>query len=60
MIEKWLDRPISWRASLRLSWIIAAITLFGFVVINIISFWSEITKRLDALTSLVKRKLIRR
>ncbi len=60
MIEKWLDRPISWRASLRLSWIVAAVTLFGFTVIYSINFWSEIAKRLDALISLVKHKLIRR
>lgn len=55
----WLDQPITWRTSLRLSaWTMA---IYGIVygVFAVWYFWDEIMEKLDSLTSLVKEKLNR-
>lgn len=53
----WLDKPITWRSSLRLSAISMAISLLGYAIYSAIIFWDDITRKLDELTDLVKSKL---
>ena len=55
----WLDKPITWRASLKVSaW---SMLLYAIVygVWAVWFFWDEITEKLDNLTALVKTKLNR-
>ena len=55
----WLDQPITWRTSRRLSaW---TMVIYGIVygVFAVWYFWDEIMEKLDSLTSLVKEKLNR-
>ena len=53
----WLDKPITWRSSLRLSAIMTAISLLGYGIYTAVIFWDDITRKLDELTDLVKSKL---
>ena len=53
----WLDKPITWRSSLRLSGITMAIYLLGLGIYYTVIFWDSILDKLDDLTNLVKSKL---
>lgn len=53
----WLDKPITWRSSLRLSAIGMAISLLGYVIYSAVIFWDDIIEKLEDLTDLVKNKL---
>ena len=53
----WLDKPVTWRSSLRLSGITMAISLLGFGIYCTVIFWDSILDKLDDLTNLVKSKL---
>lgn len=53
----WLDKPITWRSSLRLTGISMLISLVGYGVYTMVIFWDEIINKLDDLTYLVKNKL---
>ena len=58
-IGNWLDRPITWRTSLKASGIVTAIYLVVVAVYYAVYFWDEIMNKLDSLTNLVKSKLNR-
>lgn len=52
----WLDKPITWRTSLRVSAISMAISLLGYTIYYAIIFWDDILDKLDEVTNLVKSK----
>lgn len=53
----WLDKPITWRSSIRLTGISMLISLLGYGVYIAVIFRSDIIDKLDELTNLVKSKL---
>ena len=55
----WLDKPITWRTSLKVSaWSMLIYTIV-YGIYFAWYFWDEITEKLDNLTTLVKAKLNR-
>ena len=58
-IGNWLDRPVTWRTSLKVSGIVTAIYLVVVAAYYAVYFWDEIMSKLDNLTNLIKNKLNR-
>ena len=55
-IGQWLDRPVTWRTSLKVSGITMAVYLVFIAVYYSVNFWDRILDKLDTLTRLVKGK----
>ena len=53
----WLDTPITWRSSLKVSAISMAIYAICMAIYFTYIFWDRILDKLDNLTALVKSKL---